>query len=91
MMLPPDALAKSGRPRVKRAGITLAVLTLLACLPATALAQGEIQADIILRNGAVATMDPAHPSAQAIAIKGKQILAVGTDAEVAARRDRQRA
>ncbi|MBS0474945.1 MAG: amidohydrolase [Proteobacteria bacterium] len=82
-MLPPDALAKSGRPRVKRAGITFAVLAaLLASLPAAALAQAEIQADIILRNGAVATMDPAHPSAQAIAIKGKQILAVGTDAEV---------
>lgn len=43
-------------------------------------------ADTILLHGKVYTGDPAH-FAQAIAISGKQILAVGTDAEVSARAD----
>jgi len=39
-------------------------------------------ADIIFTNGVILTMDDANPSAQAIAIQGNQIIAVGTNEEV---------
>ena len=39
-------------------------------------------ADLLLLNGRVMTMDDARPQADAVAIAGDQILAVGTDAEV---------
>lgn len=41
-------------------------------------------ADLILVNGAVVTVDEAQPSAEAVAVRGDRILAVGTDAEVRA-------
>jgi predicted amidohydrolase YtcJ len=39
-------------------------------------------ADLVLRNGRVVTVDPARPEAQAVAITGDRIAAVGTDAEI---------
>jgi predicted amidohydrolase YtcJ len=50
-----------------------------AAAPAAAQASA---ADLILVKGKVFTSDPARPHAQAIAIKGERILAVGTDAEI---------
>ncbi len=41
-----------------------------------------LQADLLLFNGRVYTMDPAQPRAQALAIAGNQILAVGSDVEL---------
>ena len=41
-----------------------------------------MQADLLLYNGRIYTMEPAHPRAQALAIKGNRILAVGDDAEL---------
>lgn len=41
-------------------------------------------ADILIENASVLTMDPASPRAQTIAIQGDTILAVGSRAEVAA-------
>ncbi|MFN2184894.1 MAG: amidohydrolase family protein, partial [Anaerolineae bacterium] len=41
-----------------------------------------MQADLVLHNGRVYTMDPARPRAQALAIAGNRILAVGSDAEL---------
>ena len=41
-------------------------------------------ADLVLRGGTVATVDPAIGQAEAIAIGGAEILAVGSDAEIAA-------
>ncbi len=41
-----------------------------------------MQADLLLYNGQIYTMDPAHPRAQALAIKGNRILAVGDDHEL---------
>jgi predicted amidohydrolase YtcJ len=41
-----------------------------------------MQADLLLLNGRVYTMDVDQPRAQAVAIKGNRILAVGTDADV---------
>ncbi len=42
------------------------------------------QADIIIRNGKVLTMDDANPRAEALAIAGNKIVAVGSEADVAA-------
>jgi len=41
------------------------------------------EADLILTNGKIVTMDPALPQAEAIAVKGYTILAVGSAAEIA--------
>ena len=41
-----------------------------------------MQADLLLFNGRVYTMEPAQPRAQALAIAGNRILAVGGDAEL---------
>lgn len=41
-------------------------------------------ADLVLENGQIATMDLHHPRAQALAIRGHRIVAVGSDAEVKA-------
>jgi predicted amidohydrolase YtcJ len=40
--------------------------------------------DLVLTNGLVLTMDPRQPRAEAIAIAGEQLLAVGSNAEVGA-------
>jgi predicted amidohydrolase YtcJ len=42
----------------------------------------EDAADLVLRNGRVVTVDAARPEAQAVAIKGDRILAVGSDEEI---------
>ena len=39
-------------------------------------------ATLVLRNGKVVTVDSAKPEAQAIALRGHTILAVGTNAEI---------
>jgi predicted amidohydrolase YtcJ len=41
-------------------------------------------ADLVLRGGKVATMDERRPLAEAVAIKGERIVAVGSAAEIAA-------
>jgi hypothetical protein len=41
-------------------------------------------AEVVLRNATVLTMDPSHPEAEAVAIAGDTIAAVGTEAEVLA-------
>lgn len=43
-------------------------------------------ADLLIVNGRIATLDPKQPSAQAIAIKGETIAAVGSEADVASLR-----
>ena len=42
----------------------------------------SLYADTILVNGAVITVDDAHPTAEAVALKGDRILHVGTNEEV---------
>lgn len=56
------------------------VLALAALLP---LASHAGDADLVLRNGKILTMDPALPHASALAIRGARIVAVGGDAEMA--------
>jgi predicted amidohydrolase YtcJ len=54
----------------------LAALTLPACAPHIT------QADLVLRNGKVVTMDSTVPTGQAIAVSGDSIVAVGTDSAI---------
>jgi predicted amidohydrolase YtcJ len=55
----------------------------LALWAVAAAAQAQPRADLILTNAVVYTMDAKRPTAQAVAVAGNRILAVGTPAEVA--------
>jgi predicted amidohydrolase YtcJ len=44
----------------------------------------EKKADLLLLGGKVVTMDPQRPAAEAVAVRGDRILAVGTEKEVSA-------
>ena len=56
---------------------------LLSCFLSISFAgQGKQPADLVLRNGKIATVEPAKPLAQALAVRGDTIEAVGTDAEI---------
>ncbi len=41
-------------------------------------------ADVIFRNGVVLTMEPSHPQAAALAVRGERIMAVGSNSQVMA-------
>ncbi|OGD20482.1 MAG: amidohydrolase [Candidatus Aminicenantes bacterium RBG_16_63_16] len=45
-------------------------------------AQPETPADLVLLHGKIVTADKSHPSAEALAVKGNRIIAVGTDAQI---------
>jgi predicted amidohydrolase YtcJ len=62
------------------AGIALATVTVACAAPAPDVAP----ADLVLHNGVVVTVDDNVPEAQAIAISGHLITAVGDDAEIQA-------
>jgi hypothetical protein len=57
-----------------------------ALLPAAALqaddSGGAVRADVLIHNAQVYTMDSTRPQAQAVALMGNRILAVGSDAEL---------
>ncbi|MBB1593178.1 amidohydrolase [Achromobacter sp. UMC46] len=55
------------------------ILALAALLPYAAYAQ---EADLVLRNGAILSMDPSAPNATAVAIRGERIVAIGDDSVV---------
>ncbi len=59
-----------------------AALLLALCVPAATRAQ-QRTADLVLRNGRIVTVDAARPEAQALAVVGDRIAAVGSDAEIA--------
>jgi len=61
------------------------VLTLILAVAASVPAAAQT-ADLILLNGRVYTLDPERPWAEAVAIEGDRITAVGTTAEISARR-----
>ncbi len=44
----------------------------------------EPPADLVVVGAAIATLDPARPEATALAVRGDRIVAVGSDAEIAA-------
>jgi predicted amidohydrolase YtcJ len=59
---------------------TALVALLFACTPAASVPADP--ADLLLVNGRIVTVDSAHPAAEAIAIKGDRIMALGTTAEI---------
>ncbi len=69
--------------------LLITVFTLGACsqespqAPETP-AQPEIIADLVLRGGKVATVDPAIGETEAIAVSGHEVLAVGSNEEISA-------
>ena len=86
-------MEKTRRLLLKAAGAAGAAGVLSAARPDTGAAQAPFQiparvgttpADLILTNGKIITVDPAFTIAQAIAIAGDRILAVGPDAAMAA-------
>src|SRR5579862_7367251 len=61
---------------------TLFVLVGLFTLPSFLGAQTAPAADLIIRNAKIWTVDENHPSAQAVAVLGDRIVAVGSNDEV---------
>ena len=57
-------------------------------LAINALAQSKATADLIIVNAKVWTVDKAYPTAQAVAVLGDRIIAVGSDADVEVLRGR---
>ena len=62
----------------------IAALGCAGVLAATAFAQKPALADLVLTNGRIVTLDPAKPEAQALAVRGDRIEAVGTVKEITA-------
>jgi predicted amidohydrolase YtcJ len=67
--------------------LTIFTLTALAAIviPRAPMPQAQTPADIVLLNGQILTVDARDSIAQAVAIAGGRIVAVGTDADVRAR------
>ena len=59
-----------------------ATLILICIVGSNLLAQSKPTADLIITNAKVWTVDKAHPSAQAVAVLGDRIVAVGSNADV---------
>jgi predicted amidohydrolase YtcJ len=55
----------------------MSLLTVLMCSMS-----GCVSADLVLRNGKIATVDDRYGEVEAIAVRGDRILAVGTNAEI---------
>lgn len=66
--------------------VAVAALALLAACSSTSdtpwEANADPGADLVLLHGRIATMDPAHPNATALAVRGERLVAVGSDAEI---------
>ncbi len=60
----------------------LSLLTLVTAALATPIAAQTPRTDLILHGGRVWTGDPARPWAEAVAVSGDRIVAVGSDADV---------
>ena len=83
--------------RIRVLLISLAICTILVGACKTAEVEDEVVPaeeeeeevilpvpDVVFFNGQIITMEPDMPQAEAIAIKGEDILAVGTDEEIRA-------
>ena len=67
--------------RGRGVSLLLAALLLSICSPVLS-AQSRPAADLIISNAKVWTVDKAHPTAQAVAVLGDRVVAVGSNAEV---------
>jgi predicted amidohydrolase YtcJ len=71
--------ARAALKNLSRRSVLAGTLLLAAC----AAGPQEEPADLVLRNGTIYTVDQDRPTAEAVAIRGHTIVAVGTDAEIA--------
>lgn len=78
----PDRLAAPSGPALRRRTLLGGAVAAAGALPALARAQGD--ATTVFTGGTVLTVDRAFSQAEAIAIRGSRIVAVGTDAQVRA-------
>jgi predicted amidohydrolase YtcJ len=62
------------------------IMLVCACWLATAFGQSKPIADLILTNAKVWTVDPKQPIAEAVAVRGDRILAVGSNSDIDALR-----
>jgi len=69
--------------------LVLPLAWLILVLPGLSPAQNKPAADLIITHANIWTVDPSHPSAQAVAVLGDRIVAVGTDADLQAWRGPQ--
>ncbi|MEZ4417274.1 MAG: amidohydrolase [Gemmatimonadota bacterium] len=72
--------------RRERAGITSALALLSIALGACSASESGPPADTIFLGSNIVTMDPAQPTAEGVAVRGEEIVAVGSRAEVLALR-----
>lgn len=70
--------------RRRRLMATVIAAAGLASLPRNGRAAPIVPAHTILRHGRILTVDPAFTTAQAVAVAGNRILAVGSDSEISA-------
>lgn len=63
---------------------SIQVVALMLWLVVGSARAAESPADLVVMGAAIATMDPARPEATALAVRGDRIVAVGSDAEIAA-------
>jgi predicted amidohydrolase YtcJ len=56
--------------------VAIVSISMLACMPA------EEPADLVLMDGRIVTMDPAYPEATAVAARGGELVAVGSEKEI---------
>ena len=69
------------RTRCDRPAVCVTLMLAVLLIPGHATAV-ENPADLVLTGGTIVTMDDSHPQAEALAIRGDRIVAVGDDAEV---------
>lgn len=68
----------------RRCALLACLLAVVACWPSIALSKTRrAAADLVLRGGAVYTLTPERPWAEAVAVAGGRIVFVGTDRDVA--------
>jgi predicted amidohydrolase YtcJ len=62
------------------------IILLWSCLIASVFAQSKPTADLIITNAKIWTVDPKQPAAEAVAVRGDRILAVGSASDIDALR-----
>lgn len=65
-----------------RTSLTLSLCLVAAAVLLTACGREHPAADLVILHGKVWTVDKAHPQAEAVAVIGSRIVAVGSDAEI---------
>jgi hypothetical protein len=70
------------RPALARLTLVLTIAHVVHGMAACGAAREAGPADLVLRGGRVVTVDAARPEAEAVAVSGSRILAVGSDREI---------